>query len=73
MTPPEGSQVHARFLGQEIDLKGKAAKNAPLTIALFALFIAAYAVWRMGTFDQKIESVDQKVDKIIFMLLERKR
>lgn len=71
MTPPESS-VHAKLFGQEIDLKGKAAKNAPLTIALFALFLAAYGLWRIGMFDQKIASVDQKVDKIIFMLLEQK-
>jgi hypothetical protein len=65
VTPPEGSQLHAKIFGQEIDLKGKAAKSAPLIIALASILFSIYAISRINT-------LDSKMDKVLFILLEKK-
>lgn len=72
MTPPEGSAVHLKLGGQEIDLKGKAAKSAPIWIAILAVAFSFLALWRIetlrGSVDGKFDKIDSKVDKILFIL-----
>ncbi len=73
MTPPPGqqSEAHFKFLGSEVDLKGKAAKSVPTILALLAIMFSLICYKSLNTLGDRFTDLDKKVDKVLFILAEQ--
>ena len=73
MTPPPNAQseAHFKFMGSEVDLKGKAVKSVPTVLALLAILFCLVCYNQMDTLGSRFNDLDKKVDKILFLLVDK--